>query len=81
MTAIEHIVAWIESSKPEYERLLRLSVPGNFRTDHLRALEAFNLASAAYLQMIKGGDAWAGDHDASSILGAALALANWKLEQ
>lgn len=81
MTAIEHIVAWIESSRPEYDRLLRLSVPGNFSTDTERAHEAHALAVSAYRQMIKGGDAWAGDHDASSILGAALALAEWKLEQ
>lgn len=80
MTAIEHIVAWIESSRPEYDRLLRLAVPGNFLNDLHRAQEAFSLASLAYRQMIKGGDVWARDHDASSILGAALALANWELE-
>lgn len=81
MNAEQHIVAWIESSKPEYDRLLRLSAPGNFRTDFLRALEAFQLAVAAYQQMIKGGDAWASDHDAGSILRAALLLTEWRLEQ
>lgn len=80
MTAIEHIVAWIESSRPEYDRLLRLSIPGNFRTDAERALEAAALAISAYRQMVKDGDAWAGDHDASTIIGAALALLSWELE-
>jgi len=81
MTAEEHIIAWIESSRPEYDRLLRLSVPGNFRTDAERATEAANLAISAYRQMVRSGDAWASDHDASTILRAAVALAEWKLEQ
>lgn len=81
MTAEEHIVAWIESSAPEYRRLLKLSVPGNFRTDGLRACVAFDLALCAYYQMVASGDALVGAHDASTILGAALALANWRPEQ
>lgn len=81
MTAEEHIIAWIESSRPEYDRLLKLSVPGNFRTDPERAFEAASLAISAYRQMIKGGDAWASDHDASTILRAAVDLLAWKLEQ
>lgn len=81
MTAEEHIITWIESSRPEYDRLLRLSVPSNFRTDAERALEASALAISAYRQMIRGGDAWAGDHDAGTILRAALLMLEWKLEQ
>lgn len=81
MTAIEHIVAWIESSRPEYDRLLKLSVPGNFLNDAHRAQEAASLAITAYRQMVRDGDAWASEHDAGTILGAALALTSWKLEQ
>lgn len=81
MTAEEHIIAWIESSRPHYDRLLKLSVPGNFRTDGLRALEAATLAIGAYREMVKGGDAWAGDHDAGTILRAAVALELWRLEE
>ena len=78
MTAEEHIVAWIESSRPEYDRLLKLSVPGNFQTDALRALEAASLAISAYKQMIKGGDAFASEHDAGTILRAAADLTQWE---
>jgi hypothetical protein len=81
MTASEHIVAWIESSRPHYERLLKLSVPGNFRTDGLRALEAASLAIDAHREMTRGGDAYASDHDAGTILGAAVALVAWRLEE
>ena len=81
MTAEEHIVAWIESSRPHYDRLLKLSVPGNFLNDASRALEAASLAITAYREMVKGGDAWAGEHDASTIIGAALELTKWRLEQ
>lgn len=81
MTAEEHIIAWIESSRPHYDRLLKLSVPGNFLTDSLRALEATQLAIAAYGEMVRGGDAWAGEHDASTIIGAALELTKWRLEE
>ena len=78
MTGAEHIVTWIESSGPEYARLLKLSVPGNFHTDANRALEAASLAINAYRQMIRGGDACASEHDASTILEAALMLTKWE---
>lgn len=80
MTAEEHIIAWIESSRPHYDRLLKLSVPGNFQTDALRALEATQLAISAYREMVKGGDAYASEHDASTIIGAALELTKWSPE-
>lgn len=78
MTAEEHIITWIESSQPEYDRLLKLSVPGNFRTDPERALEAASLAISAYRQMVKSGDAFASEHDAGTILCAAVDLAQWE---
>lgn len=80
MTAEEHIIAWIESSRPHYDRLLKLSVPGNFSTDAARALEAASLAISAYREMVKGGDAYASEHDASTIIGAALQLTKWERE-
>jgi len=81
MTVEEHIIAWIESSQPHYRKLLHISVPGNFLSDLGRAHACMNLAAEAYREMIKGGDAWASDHDASTIIGAALAISKWELEQ
>lgn len=82
MTGPEHIVAWIESSKPHYDRLLSLrKYDAGARSNRLIACAAFNLAADAYSEMVKGGDAYASDHDASTILGAALALSVWKLEE
>lgn len=74
MTAEEHIIAWIESSQPHYRKLLHISVPGNFLSDLGRAHACMNLAAEAYREMIKGGDAWASDHDASTIIGALFRL-------
>ena len=81
MTAEEHIIAWIESSQPHYRKLLHISVPGNFIRDTGRAYACMNLAVEAYNEMVKGGDARASDHDASTIIGAALAISKWELEQ
>lgn len=83
MTAEEHIIAWIESSQPHYRRLLAYSQNRNSPvwTDDSRAESALRLAVSAYREMIKGGDAWASDHDASTIIGAALAISKWELEQ
>lgn len=81
MTGPEHIVAWIESSQPEYRRLMHISIPGNFISDCHRAQAALDLAKSAYKQMVDCGDAFRHDHDASTILDAALALVNWRIEQ
>lgn len=81
MTGEFHIISWIESSKPHYDKLLYISVPGNFLSDASRARACMNLALESYHEMIKCGDAWASDHDASTIIGAALAIANWEFEQ
>lgn len=77
MTGEEHIVAWIESSKPHYDRLLWIATPGNFRSDVNRANACLLLAVNAYQDMIKCGDAYKSDHDSSTILGAALELSKW----
>jgi hypothetical protein len=81
MTAIEYIVAWIESSRPHYDRLVRISTstrpPEN---NGSLAISAFNLAADAYREMVRGGDAWAGDHSPETLLDAAKALLAWELE-
>ena len=81
MTAEEHIVCWIESNQPHYRKLLNIAEPDNFIRYTGRAYACINLAVSAYQEMVRGGDAWAGEHDASTILGAALALSKWELEQ
>ena len=80
MTAEEHIIAWIESSAPHYSRLLKLSDPNHFRTDTSRAFAAASLSIDAYQEMVRGGDAYANEHDAGSILRAAIELLAWRLE-
>lgn len=82
MTAVEHIVAWIESSRPHYDRLLTLSHNRNspIWSDDSKAESAVRLAVSAYREMVKDGDAWAGDHSPATILDAAKALLEWELE-
>jgi hypothetical protein len=77
MTGPEHILCWIESSQPHYRRLQGMK-PGEFLSDVGRSLACLNLAISAYSEMVKGGDAYKSDHDASTILGAALLIAEWK---
>lgn len=84
MTAVEHIMAWIASSRPEYERLLQLEIDrkkANPGSNARIAFDAFSIASSAYRQMIKGGDAWASEHSPATILDAAKALLEWELER
>lgn len=83
MTSEEHILAWIESSKPHYDRLITYFKNRNSPvwSDDSKAESAVRLAVSAYREMIRGGDAYASDHDASTILGAAVLISNWKLEQ
>lgn len=81
MTAVEHIIAWIESSQPHYRRLLKLSVPGNFLSNRHRAQAAFNLAADAQHEMIRGGDAYKSEQSEMDLLRAAASLCEWRLEQ
>lgn len=82
MTAVEHIIAWIESSRPHYDRLRSLHANRNspIWSHDSHAESALRLATSAYREMIKGGDAWASDHSATTILDAAKALLEWELE-
>lgn len=73
-----HILDWIESSFPHYERLLRISRPGNFMSDINRAHACTMLASNALQAMVKGGDAHKNNHSSSSVLLAAVMISEWK---
>lgn len=78
MTGEEHILAWVESSEAEYARLLWISRPGNFRSDVNRANACTLLAVNALQSMIKCGDAYRREHDAGTILRAAVLFSEWK---
>jgi hypothetical protein len=83
MTAVEHIVTWIESSAPHYNRLLVLEQTrkaSDKRRNRLLASEAFLIAADAYSEMVRGGDAYMGEHTPETILDAAKALLAWELE-
>lgn len=86
MTAVEHIVAWIESSRPHYARLLEIERHRKFvvqtaPAQAANARNAANLAADAYREMIRGGDALRSDpYSASEILDAAKALLAWEAE-
>jgi len=73
-----HILNWIESSFPHYERLLRIARPGNFMSDINRAHACTMLASNALQAMCKTGDAHKSNHCAGSILRAAVMISEWK---
>ena len=78
MSGEDHIVAWAESSRPHYERLLRIATPGNFRSNVNRANACLMLAVNVYQAACKSGDMFARDHDAGSILRAAVMISEWK---
>jgi hypothetical protein len=83
MTAVEHIIAWIESSRPHYERLLQLGIDrkaGNFRYNSSLALRALNIVTDAYSEAVRGGDMFAEQHSPATLLDAARALLDWELE-
>lgn len=85
MTAVEHIIAWIESSRPHYDRLLRLEQDRKSRPvkpyNAGLALRALNIVIDAYAEAVRGGDMFAEDHSPETILDAAKALLSWELEQ
>ena len=74
----KHILNWIESSFPHYERLRRIARPGNFMSDINRAHACTMLAANGLQAMIKGGDARKIDHSASTVLLAAVLISKWK---
>lgn len=82
MTAVEHIICWIESSKPHYDRLLTLSRNRGDKTwsNDAHAESALRLVVSAYREMTRGGDAWMHDHSPNTLLDAAKAVLAWELE-
>lgn len=87
MTAVEHLIAWIESSREHYDRLLKLErdrKAAEFRhcqhNAHF-ASEAFGIAVSAYREATRGGDMFMSEHSPRTILDAACALLEWELEQ
>lgn len=84
MTGAEHILCWIESSRPHYDRLLlieqdRKTING-LGTHRTIAIRAFMLVNDAYREMTRGGDAYTSDHSPRSILEAAILITEWELE-
>lgn len=82
-----HIIAWVESSRPHYDRLLDIErrrkpgcADGFMRTTGIAAA-ASNLAVQAYSEMFSCGDASRDDpYSAVEILRAAILIAEWELE-
>ncbi len=84
MDAVEHMIAWIESSRPHYDRLIALEQnrKGAFQRGKVGlATHAFNLVLDAYSEATRGGDMFADDWTPSDLLNAAVALLAWELEQ
>jgi hypothetical protein len=85
VTAVEHMVAWIESSREHYERLCRLEIDRNKRSNKglnvTYAREALSIVTSAYNEAVQGGDMFARDQSPATLLQAALALLEWELEQ
>lgn len=81
----EHILAWIESSKPENDRLLDIhrrrqaGCADGFIRSSGAATAALNLVVSAYGQMCSGGDAL-GDYSALNLLEAARLVISWEPE-
>jgi hypothetical protein len=88
MKAEDHVIAWIESSREHYDRLLQLSefrkspsAPMHFSGLHVLE-SATRLVADAYREMIRGGDALRSDPYSTDDLAKAVALvAVWELEQ
>lgn len=85
MTAVEHMIAWIESSRAHYDRLLQLERDRKSRPikpfNAGLALRALNIVIDAYAEATRGGDMFAEDQSPETILDAAKALLTWELEQ
>jgi hypothetical protein len=89
MTDVEHMIAWIESSREHYERACQLErdrkereAAGTLtRYNHGLALRAFNIVGSAYDEATHGGDMFPEQWSARKILDAATALLEWEMEQ
>lgn len=82
MTAEQHIIAWIESSRPHYDRLIKLWVDRPHMTHVLVVQLALNLVLSAYREMLSCGDASRDDmYSPVELARTAAALCEWELEQ
>lgn len=83
MTAVEHIIAWIESSQPHYNRLLQLERlrKGSPPQHPVIAEIALGIAIDAYREATRGGDMFPVDQSPATLLDAAKALLKWEMEQ
>lgn len=83
MTAVEHMIAWIESSRAHYDRLLKLEQDRkalNERWNASLAQRALFIVADAYNEATRGGDMFAKDQSPATLLDAAKALLVWELE-
>lgn len=79
MTAAEHIIAWIESSREHYDRLLELeALRKKAPNSGLVLLNAATLINSAYGQALQGGDCY--DYTPEERAEAILMALRWKLE-
>lgn len=82
MKAEDHILAWIESNRPHYDRLLSFSTgkkTGVWSNISL-AESAVRLVASAYSEMVRCGDASRDDpYSAAELLEAAKLVAAWEL--
>jgi hypothetical protein len=87
MKAEDHVIAWIESSREHYDRLLDIAARGKYLikspTFGCALLDdATRLVTSAYREMIRGGDALKSDPYSAADLAKAVALViAWELEQ
>lgn len=83
MTPVEHMIAWIESSRPHYERLLKLERDRKSRPASIQwhAFVASSIVASAFAEATRGGDMFASEWTAADLLDAAKALLSWELEQ
>lgn len=84
MTATEHLIAWIESSREHYDRLLKLErdlkMVDAAQCNASNAAEAVSIVASAYREATRGGDMFMGEHSPRTLLDAASALLDWELE-
>lgn len=86
MTAEDHIIAWIESSAPHYDTLLRIARGEALTISYhrpapspaiARSRDALELVTRAYDEMARTGDAL-DDYTSADLCRAAAMLCEWE---
>lgn len=85
MRAEDHVIAWIESSRPHYDRLLDIEKARKGAAGYITSVGAIRRAATlvadAYCDMIRDGDALKSDPYSPADLAKAVALVvAWELE-